>query len=189
MRRASARRLGPGRPLSWKLCIRWKLSTIYACFLSAGCGVSTLFPVRRWAARGPGTRGGPELRGFAAQVTALRYRLACDLPASPSLRFREARSKSPPAPSRGRVTGAAGDRRGRVRGRGPHAGRVHSGEPRPLPSAPRGRNAWPRAAAPGRAATRAQATRQLASATEDASLDVLPIRRREYTHLTEVRAT
>jgi len=36
--------------LSWKLCIRWKLSTHMRCFLSVGCKVSTLITGYRWAA-------------------------------------------------------------------------------------------------------------------------------------------
>src|SRR6185312_16041578 len=41
--------LGPHAPArllraetTWKLFVRWKLSTRHACFLSVGCGVSTL---------------------------------------------------------------------------------------------------------------------------------------------------
>src|SRR6185437_4573896 len=45
--RAAARRAGvcaaaPSCPFTWKLCIEWKFRMLCACFLSAGCKVSTL---------------------------------------------------------------------------------------------------------------------------------------------------
>jgi hypothetical protein len=44
----------PPASTTWKLCIPWKLCTHIACFISAGCKVSTLTAARpRWPGRCP----------------------------------------------------------------------------------------------------------------------------------------
>jgi len=70
VRRAAAWPSGTGRPLAWKPFVRRKQNTLFACFVSTGCGVSTLLPPGAPQRPANRTRQAARDRAAAAQLTA-----------------------------------------------------------------------------------------------------------------------